>query len=365
MATKPRKRITSAGNIRWEIVIRKVGYPQVSKMFKTEKEAKVWSVETETAINRGTYDFGDKIKKESSDADVVSTSMTLESLFTVYFEKFAGGLKDGGRRDRQRIKPIVEYMGSVKLIDLGRDKITEYVLKRLNTTGFRRKTKISGETVKHEVNLIKRVFNVAIDLYNLTLPYGNPAVLPRTSPVTKKLKGVSRDRILSDSEEVRLLAECSASRNSELLNIVQLAIETAMRKNEILTMTWDQIDLDRGVIDIPSDIAKTGDKRFALLTQTAVQILSKMKGAGSGSGLVFESKYDAVQRCFTRACQRADIKDFRFHDLRHTAITRTHDRTGMQMLHLMVFSGHKSTQMVKRYYTDNVDDVVSELNKTR
>lgn len=255
MATKPRKRVTSAGNVRWEIVIRKAGYPQVSKMFKTEKEAKAWSVETETAINKGTYDFGDKIKKESSDTDVVSTSMTLESLFTVYFEKFASGLKDGGRRDRQRTKPIVEYMGSVELIDVGRDKITEYVLKRLNTTGFRRKTKISGETVKHEVNLIKRVFNVAIDLYNLKLPYGNPAVLPRTSPVTKKLKGVSRDRILSDGEEVRLLAECGASRNSEILNIVLLAIETAMRKNEILTMTWDRIDLDRKVIAIPSDIA--------------------------------------------------------------------------------------------------------------
>ena len=285
-----RKRTTTAGNVRYEVLIRKTGLPQVTKMLKTKKEAEVWKAETETAINKGTYDFGDKIKKESSDADVVSTSMTLESLFTVYFEKFAGGLKDGGRRDRQRIKPIVEYMGSVKLIDLGRDKITEYVLKRLNTTGFRRKTKISGETVKHEVNLVKRVINVAIDLYNLKLPYGNPAVLPRTSPVTKKLKGVSRERILSVDEEVRLLAECSASRNSEILNIVLLAIETAMRKNEILTMSWDRIDLDRGVIAIPSDIAKTGTGRLAPLTRTAVQILSKLKDAGTGSGLVFESK---------------------------------------------------------------------------
>lgn len=360
-----RKRTTTAGNVRYEVLIRKAGFPQVSKMLKTAKEAKAWESETEASINKGTYDFGDKIKKEESSDTVVSTSMTLESLFTVYFEKYASGLKDGGRRDKQRIKPIVEYMGSVRLIDLGRDKITEYVLKRLDTTGFRRKTKISGETVKHEVNIIKRVINTAIGLYNLQLPYGNPAVLPRTSGITKKLKGVSRDRILSVDEEVRLLAECSASRNSEILNMVLLAIETAMRKNEILTIEWDRVDLDRGVIAIPLLIAKTSTMRLAPLTQTAVQILSKMKAESSGSGLVFKSKYYAVQRCFTRACQRADIKDFRFHDLRHTAITRTHDRTGMQMLHLMQFSGHKSTQMVKRYYTDNVDDVVRELNKKR
>ena len=376
MATKPRKRVTSAGNVRWEIVIRKVGYPQVSKMFKTEKEAKAWSVETEAAINKGTYDFGDRLRKKMATAHAVGTQgsvaelsdrMTLSELFTVYFKKYGSGLKDGGHRDKHRTKPIVEYMGDVRLCDLSKGTVLEYATMRLNSRGFRKAGNVSGGTVKHEVNLIKRVINIAQDFYGVKLEGGNPAVFSQGSPISKRLRGGQRDRVLRDAaEEGRLLTECKKSSNKELLSIVLLAIETAMRKGEILALRWKFIDLDRKIIYIPVEHDKAGEGRYVALTDAAVEILKGIREScidAAGDELLFKSKYDHVQRCFTKACMRAEISDLRMHDLRHTAITRTVNRTGMHILQLMQYSGHKSMQMVKRYYKDDIDDVVSVLNR--
>lgn len=368
MATKPRKRITSAGNIRWEVVIRKAGYPQISKLHKTEKAALEWAIETEYQIAKGTYVFSKKqqdkmqVEQDGSGSNI-SETMTLAELFSVYFDKYSSTLKDGGCKDRSRIKPIIEYMGSVRLCDLSKSTIIEYATMRLNSKGFRKNVNLSGGTVKHEINIIKRVINVALDVYEIKLHNGNPAIFSRGSPISKKLKGGQRDRVLRDNEQERLFEACRNSNNKELLNIVLIALETSMRRGEVMSLQWKAIDFDRKVIYIPVTDDKGGEGRYVALTDSALEIFMSIKaGNDSSDGYVFKSEDDYVQKCFTKACKAAEIIDLRIHDLRHTAITRTANRTGMHILQLMQYSGHKSMEMVKRYYKDDIDDVVRILN---
>ncbi|MBU2766882.1 site-specific integrase [Acidithiobacillus ferrivorans] len=369
MATKPRKKITSAGNVRWEVVIRKAGYPQVSKMHKTEKAALEWAIETEYQIAKGTYVFSKKLQdkmqfKQDGSGSNISETMTLAELFTVYFDKYSSTLKDGGDKDKSRIKPIIEYMGSVRLCDLSKSTIIEYATMRLNSKGFRKKVNLSGGTVKHEINIIKRVINVALDVYEIKLTNGNPAIFSRGSPISKMLKGGQRDRVLRDNEQARLFEACRNSNNKELIDIVLIALETSMRRGEVVSLTWKAIDFDRKVVYIPVPNDKGGDGRYVALTDSAIEILKSIReGNDSSDGNVFESTGDHAQKSFAEACKEAGIVDFKIHDLRHTAITRTANRTGMHILQLMQYSGHKSMEMVKRYYKDDIDDVVRILNK--
>jgi integrase len=78
------------------------------------------------------------------------------------------------------------------------------------------------------------------------------------------------------------------------------------------------------------------------------------------SGRVFPTTADAVKKFFERARDRAGIKDFRFHDLRHEAATRLSERLS-NVLELGAVTGHKDLKMLKRYYNPRASDLARKL----
>ena len=166
-----------------------------------------------------------------------------------------------------------------------------------------------------------------------------------------------RVRVLSDAERERLLTECRNSRNPHLYAVVVLALSTGMRRGEILDLTWDRVDFDRRVIVLMEEHTKSGEIRVIPLVGRAFDIMKDHhQGSAKDSELAFPApptgndpdRPASIRTAWNRAIERAEIKDFRFHDLRHSAASYLL-MSGATLGELAEILGHKTLQMVKRY----------------
>lgn len=146
-----------------------------------------------------------------------------------------------------------------------------------------------------------------------------------------------------------------ASRGKHLKTVVLLALETAMRRGELLALRWEYVDLKRRVLHLPE--TKNGTSRNVPLSTQAVAVLEGLPRHISGR--VFDTSETAITEGFQRAAKRTCISNFRFHDLRHEATSRLADR--LQMHELGKVTGHKSPRMLMRYYHPRAEDLAKKL----
>src|SRR5262249_32305291 len=135
-----------------------------------------------------------------------------------------------------------------------------------------------------------------------------------------------RTRFLSEEEIGRLLAACAKSKNKHLSTIVTLAINTGMRKNEIMGLTWERVDLAKDMgfnaRAVLHDTTK-GEARGVPLHTAALAALTALEpDPEKREGSIFKRRngehWGQIRTAFEMAIRRADLPDFRFHDLRHT-----------------------------------------------
>ena len=131
--------------------------------------------------------------------------------------------------------------------------------------------------------------------------------------------------------------------NSLLWPLIELAIETAMRKGELLALQWKDIDLDKRTALLPQ--TKNGTARWVPLSPRAVEILQTLD---QKSTAVFPIGADAVRYGWDRLCQSAAIDDLRFHDLRHEAISRLFEMN-LTVPEVAFISGHKTPAQLFKY----------------
>ena len=161
-----------------------------------------------------------------------------------------------------------------------------------------------------------------------------------------------RVRFLSDDERERLLQACRESTDPYLYPVVVLALSTGMRAGEALSLTWDRVDLERGRIVLEE--TKNGERRLVALTGHALEVLSNHnKVRRLGTSLLWPGRKNpkepaSVRRAWLDALKAAEIEDFRFHDLRHSAASYL-AMNGATLAEIAEVLGHKTLQMVKRY----------------
>jgi integrase len=153
-----------------------------------------------------------------------------------------------------------------------------------------------------------------------------------------------RVRWLERDEEARLLAACSKSKNLELVAVVSIAMETGMRRGELLGLTWDRIDLSRGVIRLGGKDTKSGKGREIPMRQSVYNILAGVPGPREGR--VFKTR--SVRTAFENAVAEAKIDDLHFHDLRHHFASQFVMRGG-SLPALQKILGHADLKMTLRY----------------
>ncbi|RMU51039.1 Site-specific recombinase, phage integrase family [Pseudomonas savastanoi pv. nerii] len=336
----------------WKALIRKTGWPTVAKTFRTKRDAEDWSRRTEDEMVRGVY-----IQRSGSER------MTLEAALKRYLSDITPTKKPTTQRgETSKAKKLIEHLGKYSLAALSAEIIAGYRDKRLNEKG--RAGTTSNNTVRLELALLSHLFTVAIQEWGLGLAFNPVLNIRKPSP------GEGRNRRLSHDEERRLLIAMNKHSNPMLGWIVGIALETGMRSAEISSLRKSQVDLERRIVklvDTKNDAQRTVplSKRATALFQSAMENPARP----SECNLVFfgEPGKDTKRRpyAFTKTwrllVKKLELPDFRFHDLRHEAVSRLVEG-GLSDQEVSSISGHKSMQMLKRYTHLRSEDLVEKLD---
>jgi integrase len=312
--------IRKRGPYQWEARIRKKGMPVTCKTFETKSEAEKWSKEIESEMDRGIY-------VSRSEAEGTTLHDALERYIAEYLPRLAHFENSIYKaRMLQRRSLAAKYMSAIRSKDVA-DFITE-----------REAEGISPNTIRLDLALLSRLFNVAMSDWGME-SLNNPV-----ARVTKPKLPKGRERRLEDGEEERLLA----TTNPEMREIIKLALETAMRRSEISTLLWKNINLDRRKATLI--VTKNGETRTTPLSPKALDILRAIKiSQGPKADRVFTQSPSAITQNMRRACKAAGISELTFHDLRHEATSRLFENTDLDAMEIKSITGHKSMQMLARY----------------
>ncbi len=351
---------------KWQAKVRRKGGRIASRTFTSKTLAQAWAREQEVQIERGAW----------VDATVARRT-TLGRLLIDYTEHVAS--KRASPSELGRLARFSEDLGSYSL-----DALTPSVLIRWRDERLKA---VAPGTVAREMGVLGSVLTWARKERLIPLPQ-NPVAAVASPSVSD-----ARDRRLVKDEEARLIAAMGdhaapsggqrrsgnyrvGARQVRLKPFFLLALETAMRQGEILSLEWESIDLDEQTAYLPT--TKNGESRTVPLSRKAVSILAEMKGECEiPSGKVFKLTPDALKKAWTRATKRARLtyeqecsaagvkpdnrlKDLRFHDLRHEATSRLADKLP-NLVELASVTGHKDLRMLRRYYHPRASDLAKKL----
>jgi integrase len=145
---------------------------------------------------------------------------------------------------------------------------------------------------------------------------------------------------------------------SLLRPLIILAIETGMRRGELLNLRWQDVDLKLGVAHLA--LTKNDDNRDVPLSRRAVQTLQELRGSNVEDERVLPLSGNAVRHAFEHLRAWAGMPDFHFHDLRHEAISWLFDK-GLGIAEVGAISGHRELRMLQRYTQLRAADLVARL----
>jgi integrase len=178
-----------------------------------------------------------------------------------------------------------------------------------------------------------------------------------------------RNRFLDESERIKLIDACQSSKNPYLYIIVILGISTGMRRSEILNLSWQDIDFERERIILRE--TKNGEVRILPLVGLANNLLKEHeKKRAINSFLLFPgidpTKPIDFRSAWEVAVRKAELKDFKFHDLRHSFASYC-VMNGSNLNEVADLLGHKSYTSVTKRYCHLSDayrkDIVSSMNE--
>lgn len=244
------------------------------------------------------------------------------------------------------------------LAEKNMDEITSvdiacYRDERLGTVSDRTGRTVSANTVRLEMALLSALYNLA------RIEWGTCTHNP-VEHVRKPQATSGRTRRLTSLEE-RRIRRALRSRNPELEVIFTLALETAMRQGEILSLRWEHVDIHLGIAHLP--MTKNGTARDVPLSFRARQALKAFSGPLRGP--VFGYTSNGFKSAWRVTLAALAIEDLHFHDLRHEAVSRLFELGTLNVMEVAAISGHKSLNMLKRYTHLRATQLVSKLDVRR
>jgi integrase len=228
---------------------------------------------------------------------------------------------------RPFVNHILAFFGDVPLSSVTTERVEEFKSHRRETVG--------PATVNREMAALKHALNLAVEWDYLE---ASPA-----ARVAKLKEPPGRVRYLTRAEADAVLAACTP----ELYPVVVTALHTGMRFSEILSLEWRDVDLKRRQLRVVD--SKNNETRVVPINEILYNVLGSLRGR---DGKVFKSRrgqpYRSVRTSFEKAVKEAGIKDFTFHDLRHTFASWL-AMEGVPMSTIGKLLGHKTPYMTMRY----------------
>ena len=331
-----RKRKGKDGQTRYQMIVEvwrdgKKFYK--SKTFSSEKAAKSWGSKTRYEIDSG------QATRESLKSRKLSEAI----------QKFIDDELTADKPNRANVKQHLGWWNE----QIGRSPLTEVTPSVLSDCRDKllKKTTPSGKTLEPATVLkylssLSSVFEMAIKVWFWVEK--NPVKMIKKPSISN-----ARSRFLSEDECQRLLASCKESRNPYLHSIVALALSTGMRRGELLWLRWQDVAFEKRYIILEK--TKNGTMRYVPMVGMSQRILQSLRDSESildKSHHVFPSlnlnRYIDIRSAWNAALKRADIKNFTFHDLRHSCASFL-TMSGASQRDIAEILGHKDLRMTHRY----------------
>lgn len=329
----------------WRVQVRRKG-KTVSATFDTKAEAEAWAITTESKIIEGIAP--EVIANEPAVPEAVTAAATLKR-----YAAEVSPNKRGGRWEQIRLQMLV------RRYPLFQRPITSITGPDIAEWRDTRLVKVSASTVNRELCLISTVFTQAMKEWRLGLT-ANPCSL-----VTKPRKPRPRTQRVSIAERKKIIEQLGWDGQSEPENSSQwvafafyLALETAMRKGEILSLRWADIDFDARHAHL--DMTKNGDERDVPLSKAAATLLRIVKKRNPAAPVV-PVQTGHFDKLFREAKRDAGLSHIHFHDSRREAASTMAPKLS-NVLELAAITGHKSLSMLQVYYRPKAADLAARLD---
>jgi len=304
----------------FQVRTRDKGFPDFCATFDTYLEAEKTKKKLESERALSVFrDYG------------AATRVTVAELVTRYMKEVCPQHK-GGESEIYRLKRLlrVEEFMHKPLALLSTEDLQSFITDRL--------TEVAPSTVDRDLDVLRQALNYAADVWKIA-PSESPFIGLRRPKYFNE-----RDRRLKSGEKDRLLMEALRARNPYFEPVILLALETAMRRSEILGLEWGNIDFEQRSALLPD--TKNGRSRKVPLSSAAIQILNELPRCGEK---MFPLTANAFKLGWQRIIERSGIEDLHFHDLRHEATSFLAESGLYSLIELQAVTGHRDTRMLLRY----------------
>lgn len=338
-----------ARGVTYQAQVRMAGHRPVTKSFETKAEAKSWARDLESKLSKGEHADSESERRTLADAcdQYVKTHPDISS----DHKRIVNWWKDTyGRRTLAKVT-------SPWLTEIRDDLAAGSFL--VGPKDHQTEKKRKPGTVNRSITYLRTVLSYCVEIGWMT-----------RSPAVKKLHEGRRVRFLSDDELKALTEALEACDERVMLPFAYCAISSGARAGELLSLEWKDVDLAKGVAVIHT--SKSGEGRKLYFRGRALELLkhyNKVRVLGSPGVFLLNSgaplTHSVYGRLFRDALATAGIKDFRFHDLRHTAASFL-AQNGATLLEIQQVLGHKTPTMTARYahlVESHVESVVDRVMK--
>jgi integrase len=329
-------------------MVRKTGFPHITETFNTKPEAETWAKERESEMVRGSF-----VDKRPLD------KKTLSDLIDTYETEITPS-KKGKSQETSKLNVLrASPLAKMTLLKIEAADIVDYRDARLK--------EVAPATVIKEMNLMSSIFNIAASEWRMR-GLENPVKGVRRP---KAPRGRER-RLDGAGDEMRRILEATDSPDLKVL--FPLAVETAMRRGEMVNVKREDVNLKTATIKLHD--TKNGESREVPLSTRAIAVIKTLPERKDGQ--LFGVKPHSASQAFRRSVRRARevyvkeceasgkqanpnmLTNLRLHDIRHEATSRLFELELGEM-EVASITGHKDMRQLKRYTHLRAEDLAKKL----
>ena len=310
------------------------------KQFRTKAEAEARKAEVTVQANMGLW---------NRKAETATVRDAWE-----YYEDVTLTQNKTGKDDVSRAKRLLDHLGGARVSVLNAATIRRYRVAR-SKEPTRKGTPPTVATLNREIGLLKRMLN-----------HAEREGYINTNPIARvrlEAENNVRHNVIDDDR----FTELHNSADQWFRPILRIAFDTGMRRSEILSLRWSQVNLKEGTITLEAKDTKTASARLIPLTGCVREVFAQQPKVLGASEYVFANPrtgrpYSEVKTALKRACDKVGLVGFWFHDLRRCFITNARKR-GIPESVIMRISGHKSRNVFERYNVIDEADLWEAVRK--
>jgi integrase len=319
---------------RWHVQVRRKGRPNLTRSFQHKSDALAWAREQEFEADKGLPAVHKTLR-----------GITVADIVTRYRDEGVPR-KRGAVRETFLLNAFLRHaLARVALSDLTTGMVSAYCAERLKH--------VKPGTVNRELDILRHALAVARRSWDV------PLASNLFADVVRPKSAAPRERRLQSGERERLQASCGQCRNPLIRYLVELALETAMRRGEILSAQWSDVSFEKRTLHIP--ITKNGHARTIPLSGAAISVLRSLREhTDSRADRIIPITENTAKMAWKRLVKRAGLADLRFHDLRHEAVSMFFEK-GLSVPEVALISGHRDPRMLFRYTHPRAEDMAAKL----